>query len=205
MGAGGTWIRRGWPVALLLLAASALVLTARPSLLDGPAHYLVLRRDPVETVDAALVMAGDPGYERTKTGARLVLEGRARLLILTGGEPGPGDSSASLAAFARQLGVRDDQIRTESVSTGTHSSMEAVGGILAADGVKTLALVTSPYHQRRAFGSARRVFGKDVRILNWPVEPSFWSPERWWRSGRSRQIVISEHVKLAYYALRGWI
>jgi uncharacterized SAM-binding protein YcdF (DUF218 family) len=189
---------------LVAVAAGLLVLVARPGLLDAPARFLVLR-DGFETVDAVLVMAGDPGYERTSTAARLVLQGRARLLILTGGEPGPGDSSSSLAAWARHKGVREDQIRTESASTGTHSSLIAVRPILEADGVKTLALVTSPYHQRRAYGAARRVLGASIRILNWPAEPSSWSSEGWWRKARSRHIVFSEHLKLAYYALRGWI
>ena len=181
-----------------LLAAALLVLS------DAPARYLVLE-DDFDVVDAALVMAGDPGYERTTAAARLVLLGRARLLILTGGEPGPGDSSASLRAWARHLGVSEEQIRTESVSAGTFSSMRAVEPILRAERVRTVALVTSPYHQRRAFLTAVRVFGNNVRVFNHPARPSTWSPRRFWANAWSRRIVVSEHVKLAYYALRGWI
>lgn len=183
---------------LALLAAALLVLT------DAPARYLVLE-DEFGVVDAALVMAGDPGYERTTTGARLVLDGRARLLILTGGEAGPGDSSESLRAWAIQLGVPEGQIRTESASTGTWSSMRAVRPILHAEGVRTVALVTSPYHQRRAFLTAARAFGPGVRVFNHPARPSTWSPRRFWADPWSLRIVASEHLKLAYYALRGWI
>ena len=181
-----------------LLAAAFLVFT------DAPARYLVLE-DEFGVVDAALVMAGDPGYERTTTGARLVLAGRARLLILTGGETGPGDSSESLRAWAVQLGVAEAQIRTESVSAGTWTSMLAVRPILRAEGVRTVALVTSPYHQRRAFLTAVRAFGPGVRVFNHPARPSSWSPHRFWADPWSLRIVTSEHVKLAYYALRGWI
>ena len=186
-------------VAGLGLLAGALVLLS-----DAPARFLVLE-DDFGTVDAALVMSGDPGYERTTTASRLVLSGRARLLILTGGEPGPGDSSASLREWARHLGVSDAQIRTESVSAGTGSSMRAVKPILRAEGVRTIALVTSPYHQRRAFLTAVRVFGRGVRVFNYPARPSAWTPHRWWTTPGSRHIVVSEHAKLAYYALRGWI
>ena len=185
-------------MAFGLLAAALVVLS------DAPARYLVLE-DDFDVVDAALVMSGDPGYERTTTAARLVLRGRARLLILTGGEPGPGDSSASLRAWALQLGVAEAQIRTESVSTGTWSSMRAVKPILHAERIRTVALVTSPYHQRRAFLTAIRVFGRRVRVLNHPARPSIWSPCRWWATERSLRIVVSEHLKLAYYAFRGWI
>ena len=185
-------------MAFGLLAAALVVLS------DAPARYLVLE-DDFDVVDAALVMAGDPGYERTTTAARLVLRGRARLLILTGGESGPGDSSASLRAWALHLGVDEAQIRTESESAGTWSSMRAALPILRAERVRTVALVTSPYHQRRAFLTALRVFGPRIRIFNHPARPSSWSPYRSWATERSRQIVVSEHLKLAYYAFRGWI
>lgn len=190
--------------APIIVAGLGLLAGARFLLSDAPARYLVLD-DSFDTVDAALVMAGDPGYERTATAARLVLDGRARLLILTGGEPGPGDSSASLRDWARHLGVTEAQMRTESVSTGTRSSMRAVEPILRAEGVRTIALVTSPYHQRRAFLTALRVFGGGVRVFNYPARPSAWSPHRWWTGAGSRHIVVTEHLKLAYYALRGWI
>jgi uncharacterized SAM-binding protein YcdF (DUF218 family) len=65
--------------------------------------------------------------------------------------------------------------------------------------------VTSPYHQRRAFLAARRAFGSAVTVLNHPARPSSWLPENWWRTAHSRRIVASEHLKLAYYSLRGWI
>jgi uncharacterized SAM-binding protein YcdF (DUF218 family) len=186
------------------LVAAAVLGTALVWLLaDAPAEFLV-RHDRFETVDAALVMAGDPGYERTTTAAALVLHGRARLLILTGGEPGPGDSAESLRDQALKLGVPEIQIRTESLSHDTWSSMQAVQPILSAEGVRTLALVTSPYHQRRAFLAAGRVFGSGVTVFNHPAEPSHWSPHGWWRSRRGRRIVLSEYAKLVYYGFRGW-
>jgi uncharacterized SAM-binding protein YcdF (DUF218 family) len=150
-------------------------------------------------------MAGDPGFERTTTAAWLVASGRARLLILTGGESGPGDSSSSLRAWALRQGVPADRIRSESVSQGTHSSMLAVQPILEEENVRTLVLVTSPYHHRRAFQTAVRAFGPRVEVFNHPARPSGWAPQGWWRTSYSRQIVLSEHVKLVYYALRCWI
>jgi len=172
---------------------------------DWPAEWLV-REDPLPPhADAVLVMAGDPGYERTTTAARLVTEGRARLLVVTGGEPGPGDSAESLRDWARRKGVRDEQIRMEQVSAGTRSSMLAVQRILEAEGVRTVVLVTSPYHQRRAHAAAKKAFGSSVRILNHPARSSAWSPHRWWATAYSRRIVVSEYLKLAYYAGRGWI
>jgi uncharacterized SAM-binding protein YcdF (DUF218 family) len=101
--------------------------------------------------------------------------------------------------------VPAEKIRLEQVSSGTWSSMLAVRPILEAEGVRTVVVVTSPYHQRRAHASARKAFGGGIQVLSHPARPSSWSPRRWWSTARSRRVVVSEYLKLAYYAARGWI
>jgi uncharacterized SAM-binding protein YcdF (DUF218 family) len=169
---------------------------------DEPAHFLIARDAPRVT-DAALVLAGDPDYERTRSASRLVLAGEARLLILTGGEPGPGDSAESLRQVALGLGVPPDAIRMEQVSRSTHESMLAVQPILEQEGIRTLALVTSPYHQRRALWAARRTL-RGVMIVSRPADPASWRPAGWWKTRWNQRIVVGEYAKLAYYILRGW-
>lgn len=169
---------------------------------DEPADFLVAA-DPPRVADAALVLAGDPDYERTRSGARLLLSGEVRLLILTGGEPGPGDSATSLAQVALGLGVPPDAIRMEQVSRSTHGSMLAVRPILEREGIRTLAVVTSPYHQRRAVWAARRTL-RGIEIVSRPADPAGWSPAGWWKTRWNRSIVLGEYVKLSYYILRGW-
>jgi uncharacterized SAM-binding protein YcdF (DUF218 family) len=155
-------------------------------------------------VDAAVVLAGDPGYERTAAGVELIRSGRARLLVLTGGEPSPGDSVESLRDKAVEWGVPAEQIRVESVSHSTRESLLAVAPILRQEGILSVALVTSPYHQRRAFLLANRAW-PGVTILSRPATPSFWSPYRWWHEALSRKIVLTEYAKICYSAVRGWL
>jgi uncharacterized SAM-binding protein YcdF (DUF218 family) len=189
---------RWWPGIVLVLSAAVLLLS------DAPARFLDVE-DPLEPADAALVMTGDPGFERTTAAARLVCEGKARLLVLTGGEPWPGDSAASLRERALREGVPSDRIRLEDRSTDTRESLVNVAPILQEEGVKTLILVTSPYHQRRSFLAARRAF-PGLRIINRPVRGRPWPPVRcWWREATARRLVFQEYAKLVYYGLRGWI
>jgi uncharacterized SAM-binding protein YcdF (DUF218 family) len=186
-----------------VVSTSAAVATALAAVFaDEPAHFLVLR-DPPRDADAALVMAGDPGYERTRTGARLVLAGEARLLILTGGEPGPGDSATSLRDVALGLGVPPEAIRIEQVSRSTHESLLAVRPILEHEGVRRVAVVTSPYHLRRAVWAARRTL-PGVEVVSRPADPASWEPSGWWKTRGDRRIVLGEYLKLGYYILRGW-
>ena len=182
------------------LAAVLLALTA--VFAEEPARWLVLE-DPRRPADAAVVLAGDPDYERTQTAARLLLEGEVRLLIVTGGEPGPGDSALSLRDAALRAGVPADRIRMEQVSHSTHGSMEAIRPILTREGIRSLIVVTSPYHERRAVWAARRTL-PGVEIVSRPANPSGWTPAGWWKTRRSRRIVLGEYGKLAYYLLRGW-
>ena len=189
--------RLRWAMAALLGGAIALLLT------DAPARFLVVR-DPPAVADAAVVLAGDPDYERTLTAARLVQSGHARLLILTGGQRGPGDGAESLRDHAIAAGVDSRRIRMETTSTSTRESLLAVLPILDREGVKSILLVTSPYHQRRAYWCARRIWPGRV-IHNQPASPAGWVPEGWWHTGRSRRLVFSEYGKLLYYGFRGWL
>jgi uncharacterized SAM-binding protein YcdF (DUF218 family) len=183
-------------------AALAVALALAAVFADEPARWLVLA-DPPRPADAAVVLAGDPDYERTKTGARLLLAGEVRLLILTGGEPGPGDSATSLRDVAIRAGVPAERIRMEQVSHSTHGSMEAIRPILELEGIQSLAVVTSPYHQRRAVWAARQTL-KGVDIVSRPADPAGWKPDGWWKSRWGRRIVLGEYGKLVYYILRGW-
>jgi uncharacterized SAM-binding protein YcdF (DUF218 family) len=169
---------------------------------DEPARWLVVH-DPPGAADVALVMAGDPGYERTRTAARLWKEGQVSLVIVTGGQPSPGDSATSMRETAVSLGVPRSRIRLEEVSSSTREAMLAVRPLLESLDVRRIAVVSSPYHQRRAVWAARRAL-KGVEIVSRPADPSYWAPEGWWRDSRSRRIVLGEYLKLAYYILRGW-
>ena len=159
--------------------------------------------DPPRWADAAVVLAGDPDYERTKTAVHLLLAGQVGLLILTGGEPGPGDSATSLRDVALRAGVPAEKIRMEQVSRSTYGSMVAIRPILERERVRSVVVVTSPYHQRRAFWTARKTL-RGVEVLSRPADPAGWRPEGWWKTRWGRRIVFGEYGRLAYYVLRGW-
>jgi len=186
-----------------LAAALALVALAAAVARDATARFLIVD-DPPGPSDAVVVMAGDPDYERTAAAVTLMRGENVATLILTGGEPGPGDSAESLRTRAIALGVPETRIHIESVSHSTREAVLAVAPILQSIGARTATVVTSPYHQRRATAAARRAWpGVVVRAR--AAAPSAWRPERWWATAGGRRVVVSEYAKLLYYGVRGWL
>ena len=167
-------------------------------------NWLVLRDPPTRT-DAALVLGGDPYYERTGHAVRLLQQGLVTRLIFCGGEPGPGDHALSLMRHASELGAPDEAFLIEDRSRSTRESVELALPIVQENHIRSLTLVTSPFHQRRTFLAAQKSLGDAVRLVNSPADPSVWKQEGWWRDGWSAKIVLSEYVKLAYYFARGWV
>jgi len=70
-------------------------------------------------------------------------------------------------------------------------------------GYKSLILVTSLTHSRRAYLTFRRVF-KDskVKIISLPSHYQEFSPKDWWKKRAHTKEVIIEYQKLIYYKVK---
>ena len=81
-----------------------------------------------------------------------------------------------------------------------------------ADGVAWLArerhysriiLVTSPYHQRRAYLSFRQALGRNTTILNHSAPDQTWRRSHWWATPYSRQLTWAELRKTLFVIVLG--
>jgi uncharacterized SAM-binding protein YcdF (DUF218 family) len=116
--------------------------------------------DPPGQVDAVLVLAGGHG-ERQATGARLVREGGAPVLVFSdGGRPGPVYDQLCRQRFtgARVLCL------TPTVST-TRGEARAFAELAHRKGWRSVAVVTSSYHAHRAALLVGRCFAGVVRAV----------------------------------------
>lgn len=180
------------------VGGAALVLT-HPAVL---ARFLT-PADQMQRADAILVFSGDPDYERTLEATRLFHLGYATFLVFSG-RGGPGDSAESMAEVARGHGVPERAILLEGQATNTYENVLFVREILSRHQVRRLVLVTSPYHQRRAYLVARHVL-PEVVLINHAVPQSHWDPQGWWRHPAARKALVREYVKLAGYLVLGRI
>ena len=85
----------------------------------------------------------------------------------------------------------------------TFDEAKTVKALAVKNGYRSLILVTSPTHSRRAWLVFRKVFKDEkVRILALPSKYSEFRPEDWWKKRKYIREVIIEYQKLIFYALK---
>jgi uncharacterized SAM-binding protein YcdF (DUF218 family) len=149
---------------LLLLYALGFVLFAFTLGKPAPARAAVS--------DAAVVLTGGPG--RIEHGIDVLKERKARRLLVAGVDPAvtKPDLARHIPGARRWLNCCVD-LGSESVDT--RSNAEEAGRWLARHKYKSLRLITSDWHMRRARYEFRRVLGKKYNLVADGVrtEPSF--------------------------------
>ena len=210
---GMKW-RRVRPARLLLALAVAWPLAAW-----GAAAWLAAGAGAESAgaggADAIVVLAGSSTYvERARRAAVLYNGGRAPRVVLTDDGLRGGWSEAEqrnplfverAAAELRRAGVPAGSIETvgRPVSS-TYEEAAALREYAGARGLRSLVVVTSAYHSRRALWTLGRAFrGSGVTVTLEAVAPGEQSPRAatWWLSGLGWKMVAGEYLKLIYYRL----
>ncbi|MGH9903116.1 MAG: YdcF family protein, partial [Pyrinomonadaceae bacterium] len=173
--------RRNSRARRVLLVALALLLVW-PVIARVAAQALVARAE-LERADAIVVLAGSAAYrERARYAARLFREGRAPRVILTNDGTRGGWNSEKrrnplfIERTAWELergGVPAEKIEMlAEPASGTYSEAVQLRRHAAASNLKSLLVVTSAAHSRRALWTLRRVFdGGDIKVGLDPVPP----------------------------------
>lgn len=156
------------------------------------------------SADAIIALSGGDTSARAAEAISLYTHGWAPLLIFSGAaadKSGPSNAEV-MRTQALAAGVPDEAIIIETRSENTSQNAEQTSDILTARGIKSIILVTSAYHQRRAsLEFARRAPGIEVR--NHPVaSDSQWS-EWWWLTPTGWWLAIPEVGRSLYISMGG--
>lgn len=201
-------IRRRW--LILVLACAAWVAGAWFA-----ASSLIVSR-PLEHADVIVVLSGSATYEeRTSRAAKLYRAGVARTVIITNDNRQGGWSTVEQRnpyfyerAQAQLLmeGVSAaDIVVLPDVVHGTHDEVLLLRKHAQAVPFKSMVIVTSAYHSRRALRAMEQSFaGTDVKIGIDPVPPGDQTPKpaTWWLHLQGWEDVALEYVKSVYYLCR---
>jgi len=177
---------------------------------------LLITEAPLDKADAIVVLSGSANYkERAQEAARLLLEGHSqRILITNDNQRGPWSSAEQRNLFfyersideIRNAGVPADKVELllQPVSS-TYEEAALVRQYGEEHGLRSVLIVTSAYHSRRALWVFSRVFrNTGIRTGLVSVAPGYQSPRpaTWWLSIRGWKLVPTEYIKMIYYVIK---
>lgn len=176
---------------------------------------------PPHEAEAIFVFAGRP--ERKPHGLALWRDGFAPMLVLSVArfewrrfvELGLSDDGGLVDLVRRtppeerhffvvldRAGAR--AIRVETRGLGTWNEARALAGFLERERIRSVLVVSSASHLRRAVTTLRALTPPEVRIdaTAVPEHESSIARDGWWRTARPRRAVLWEAVKLLLYRAR---
>ena len=146
-------------------------------------------------VDAIVVLAGGRG--RIEEGVRLYRDGYSRRLYLVGVDP-----SVRKIELYRQSRTDppQDMVFLEQNSRNTLENSIYARDMLVAGQVRSIMLITSRYHLKRATLLFRNSLPADVKIYSYPVDSNNLKQNWWYHIGSSR-LLFSEFYKYCIFRL----
>ncbi len=188
----------------ITLAVILLLLTVVAATFFIGIGYYLSPQSKLEKADAIVVVSGGQTTSRADKGIELYKQGYGENLIFSGAALDDGPSNASaMKQQALNAGVSEKVIYTDEASQDTYQNAVNSKQILQKLNEKKIILVTSPYHQRRAYETFKQVLGQDYNILNESSFDDRWSKSRWWGQRFAFNITLSESAKLFYILITG--
>jgi uncharacterized SAM-binding protein YcdF (DUF218 family) len=160
--------------------------------LPGPAAA------PDARTDAIVVLTG--GRDRVETGLRLLADGKARMLFVSGVHRGV--DVAELLRLARlPAGQLECCIALGYAANTTVGNARETAGWMRQNGYRSLRIVTASYHMPRSLIEFRRAM-PDVALVPHPVVPPHVRQDEWWRWPGTATLIAVEYCKFLVAAAR---
>lgn len=196
--------RRKWVFILgaIVLLLAILVLAREPILL-GIGNFLIVK-DNLQPADLIHVLGGD--VDRIEYGLQLYKQGYAPKILFTGGRieiPLVNTTYSRLSKeYAVAKGVRPEALLPlESHATSTYEeALELKQFLESGAPIRSIIIVSSPYHSRRARWAFKKVLDDRVVLRCTPVPFEMArNKRRWWTDEESLRIVVEEYLKIPFY------
>ncbi len=208
-------------LAITAGALLALAVACRLWLLPAMGRFLI-DDEPAGKADLIVVLTtGSAYYPRLIEAARLFETGAAPRILINGDRKTPALRRLEARGYRpavpwyenhlrvlELLGVPRSDVVPVSVEDAydTISEARALGPELERLKVRSILLVTSRFHTRRAATIWRSLYGGRLKITPVAAREDPFDPEGWWRDGRQIRWVMAEYGGWIFYgwqALRG--
>lgn len=164
--------------------------------------------DPTEPVDLCFVL-GCPTPMNMDPAIALHAGGFTPVIMISGHGPSrqPVPESILFRDYAVARGIPAEAMMVETEATNTKENFLLSAPIIEAQlgwsRIRRVALVTKPYHMRRAIMTARQHWPAHLKLIAQPaIDPDDPSAETWWRTESGRRFVLQELRSIGAYALQ---
>ena len=152
---------------------------------------------PIHRADVVVALGGDRA--RQEVAADLFHRGLANRVLFTGSDARERDYGCLDIPPERAF-----PLPPPSYTTGEEAG--AVRTIVEAEHVRSVIIVTAPFHSRRALAIFRHALsGTGTEIMLAATRNPRYRTDRWWRDHMGVKSVLSEYAGLLYYWLHGEI
>ena len=175
-------------------------------------YFLVLEQIP-QKADVIVVLNGRD-TERSLTAVDLYNKGYSNLIVMArGGNEAGGneflkrikkdfDRRIFFQKAIEAMGIPENSFML--IGDGVASTYDeaiATKQFLKNSGYKSILLVTSKWHSKRAYLTFKSVLRGEngIRISVIPSRYDTFNPEAWWRNESEIELVLREYVRLIYY------
>lgn len=176
---------------------------------------MIYEQNP-QKADVIVVLNGRD-TERSLAAVDLYNQGYAKLLIMAyiAKQPGTdefwkrvGENFREKSFFQKAIeamGVPEYAFRLIGTGDGVASTYDealTTREFFKENGYKSILLVTSKWHSKRAYLTFRSAFKNDgIKIVTQPSKYDSFRPDAWWRNRNDAELVFDEYVRLIYYIL----
>ena len=165
--------------------------------------YYLAPQDKLVKADAIVAVSGGQTTTRTLGAIKLYDEGYAPLIIFSGAaqDPNSVSNAAAMRKIALNAGVPASAILVEEDSADTYENAQNSARIINDNSIKSILLVTSPYHQRRASIEFKRALGNGIKVINYSTSDENWRRSAWWKNSYALNLTLSEFQKIVFLYL----
>ncbi len=157
--------------------------------------------NPDEATDAIVVLTG--GSQRIEGGLRLLAEGKAKKLFISGVYRGV-DVTELLKTSRQSPDAVACCVVLGHTADNTVGNARETAQWMASEGFRSLRLVTASYHMPRSMLEFSRAM-PDKEIVPNPVFPDALREVPWWRTRTGALLMASEYTKYLVALVRPWV
>jgi len=199
-----------------LLKASVVLALAYLIVFQSPLVWWIAQplrlAEPARPADAIVVLGGGVGesgkagegyQERVKHAVDLYRAGLSPSIIFSSGYTFIFQEAEMMKALAVTHGVPDEAIILDTNAANTFQNTEFVERALMQRGWRSILLVSSPYHMRRAVWTFHHMNPR-IDVIPSPIPHSQFYAHARGASLRQIKGILHEYLSFVYYWWRGW-